>query len=338
MAILQSEIKLYRAEYTNDLDANGGVMSINEAASGVANNLLPDVNEAERTAGVTRYRKGFFKIANATLPVIGLSSPRIYIPFQTDADDSVVFFPGTQDNTQVAFTPTTATTPAPYGCGNLNANISAAAVTCDVAVEDWTVAEIFRVGSKVRISNQSIVGGAGTEEFVTLTVVAPVANIVTLTWVGGLANAYTAAATKVSTVYEPATVIASTDASYTVTSTGGTYNEGGYPIEGSNVGGVFDDWTIQITTAPAFTCFGSKSGTVGTGAIGGDFFPTNDDFSSPYFTLRTAGWNGSWDDGDTLQFTTQPAAVPLWFKQVVPTGGSVVPGNSFEIAIDGQTA
>lgn len=337
MAILQSELKLYRAEVVNDTGTNGGIMSINEAASGVANNLFPDVTEAERSSGVIRYRKGFYKVANDA--DLGLSSPRVFIPFNTDANDMVVMFAGTQDNIQSAFDPTTASVPDQYGCGQLNANISAAATSLVVAVEDWTNAVIFRIGDNVRISDQATVGGAGNEEFVTLDSVTPAGNLITLTWTGGLTNGYTAASTKVSSVYEPTGPIQATaDASYTVTSASGTYNEGGFPVEGDNIGGVYDDWTLTFTSATAFDCVGTNSGAVGSGAIGSDFQPTNGDFAVPYFILRTAGWGGTWATNDTLQFTTQPAAVPLWFKQVVPAGASIVAGNSFEVAIDGQTA
>ena len=88
----------------------------------------------------------------------------------------------------------------------------------------------------------------------------------------------------------------------------------------------------------AFTCTGSATGAVSGGAIGGDFAPNNPDFGKPYFTLRTAGWGGTWAADETMIFTTVPAAEPLWFKQVVPAAASIVAGNSFEIAIDGQTA
>jgi hypothetical protein len=340
MAIVQAELKLYRAETINDTDAsNGGAMSINEAASGVANNLLPDVSEAERLAGITRYRKGFYKQENNEDPILSLTSPRIFIPFQTDANDMVVFYPGTQDDTQAS---TTASTPDQYGCGQLNASISSSAVTCVVAVEDWSESEIFRIDDLVRISDQATVGGAGNEEFVTLTNVSDAGDLITLTWVGGLTNGYTDTETKVSSVYEPALpIVASADASYTLTTTDGTFNEGGYPVEGDNEGGVYDTFTITFDSpyTGGFECIGSISGSIGTGNITTDFTPLNADFSGEnYFILRSAGWGGTWLANETMEFTTQPAAEPLWFKQVVPASATVTPGNSFEIAIDGQTA
>lgn len=339
MAILQAELKLYRSETVNDTDAqNGGVMSINEAASGVANNLLPDVSEAERSAGITRYRKGFYKVENDA--DLALTSPRIFIPFNTDANDMVSFYPGTQDDTQAA---TTASTPAQYGCGQLNASISVAATTLNVAVEDWSESEIFRNGDLVRISDQTYVGDpGGSEEFVTLTGVTPVGNIITLVWSGGLTNGYTDTETKVSSVYEPAaSIVASTDATYTLSTVSGTYNEGAYPIEGDNIGGVYDNWTLTFDSpyTGGFEVIGSNTGPIGTGNITTDFTPLNPNFSGKnYFILRSAGWGGSWLADETMQFTTQPAAEPLWFKQVVPPSATVTAGNSFEIAIDGQTA
>lgn len=340
MAILQSELKMYRAALINDSASNGGVMGTVEVADGVANNLFPDVSETERAAGIIRYRKGFYKVANnADLP---LASPRFFVAFQTSGDDMVVFFAGTQTDAQGSFDPTTASSPTQYGCGQLNANVSAGASSMVVLVEDWTNSVIFRVGDTIRISDQPTVGGAGNEEFHTVLTVTPAGNLITLTLDGTtLANGFTASSTKVSSVYEHgSSIVASADAGYTVTSVSGTYNEGTYPVEGDNIGGIYDNWTILFDTpyTGAFTCTGTLTGAIGSGSIGSDFQPNNPDFGEPYFILRSAGWGGTWAAGETLEFVTQPAAMPLWFKQVVPAAASIVSGNSFTIAVDGQTA
>ena len=111
---------------------------------------------------------------------------------------------------------------------------------------------------------------------------------------------------------------------------GGTYDESGHPLIMFNEGTEEDTWTITFNGVGTFSCAGANAGSVGTGAVGSDFSPTNPNTGQPYFKLEAAGWAGSWDNtpsADTLSFKTHPATVPLWLKQVVPAGTSQEPQN-----------
>lgn len=113
------------------------------------------------------------------------------------------------------------------------------------------------------------------------------------------------------------------------TSTSGTYDEATYPLTLFNDGTEEDSWTITFTSASAFTCSGANAGSVGTGDITTDFSPTNPDAGQPYFTLDKDGWGGSWANGETVEFDTHPAALPLWLKEVVPASTAQAAYNTF---------
>ena len=82
---------------------------------------------------------------------------------------------------------------------------------------------------------------------------------------------------------------------------------------------------------------GDMVGALGTGNLSADLEPVNSDFSRPYFTLRSAGFSGSFVAGDSIIFQTHPTAMPLWLKEIVPKGASA--GNEETIiAIAGESA
>lgn len=113
------------------------------------------------------------------------------------------------------------------------------------------------------------------------------------------------------------------------TSTSGTYDESTYPPVLYNDGAEEDSWTITFTSASAFTCSGANAGSAGTGDISTDFSPTNPDTGQPFFTIDKDGWGGSWASGDTIEFDTHPAALPLWLKEVVPAATAQEAYNTF---------
>jgi hypothetical protein len=107
----------------------------------------------------------------------------------------------------------------------------------------------------------------------------------------------------------------------------GTYDETTYPPIFYNDGTEYDLITITFTSATNFTCAGAYEGDLGTGNAGVDFEPTNADTGEPYFTIDASGWGGTWQSGDTIEFTTIPSAFPIWIKEVVPAGTAQEPNN-----------
>ncbi len=155
-------------------------------------------------------------------------------------------------------------------------------------------------------------------------------NVVTVELESGssVANAYTTAKS-----YGAGCIDAGTEEpeleNWAETSTSGTYDESSYPPVLYNDGAEEDSWTITFTSASAFTCSGANAGSVGSGQITEDFSPTNPDTGQPYFTIDKDGWGGSWANGETVEFDTHPAAVPMWLKEVVPAATAQAPYNTF---------
>ncbi|MBF0310532.1 MAG: hypothetical protein HQL56_13485 [Magnetococcales bacterium] len=340
--IVSSELKLYPSQVRNDTSGNGGRMATTAIADSVINNVLPNVSEAERAAGITRYRKLFRKVANAdNLP---LTSARLFIAKPTQAGDRVTIFPATQTDTQSGITGSERL----YGCGPLNANASLGATSVAVATEAAADA-IFRDGDLIRISNKPDVGSlTGVTEFIRLAASNAVSwngDLATLTFAEGqsLGNDYLAADTFVGSCIEAGSIEA-TASDWSLSSASGTYD--GWNGSGTSpdilipdaIGGIEQTWTLTFTSATAFTCVGDTVGAAGGGSTNGaDFAPTNATFSRPYFTLPASGWGGTWATGNTLTFKTHPAAYPFWLKYKVPAGCGTLAGNNVVVAVNGES-
>ena len=161
MPILGTELKMYRSALISDTAAsNGGLLSSSEVVSGVNNNIFPDAPQAERATGSTKYRKVFFKNANASDLV--LLNPRVFLDKYTPGDDAVYFFSGTQSDLQSDIG-----TPKIYGAGKLDANAAAGATSINVLIES-AARQFFSSGDLIRITDKADVGSTGQEEFVTV--------------------------------------------------------------------------------------------------------------------------------------------------------------------------
>jgi hypothetical protein len=143
------------------------------------------------------------------------------------------------------------------------------------------------------------------------------------------ANAYAASNTYASGCLEQASILATADDWDDSDTTSGTYDQATYPVVIDNIGTVEDTFTIEFTSATAFTCSGTNEGSLGTGAVGTDFVPVNAETGKPYFTIDKDGWGGTWAIGDTVTFPTHASAMPIWLKEVVPAEAATVQQNLF---------
>jgi len=333
MSIVASELVWRKPAESSDAGTNGGRMSATAITSGVKNNLFPDVPQAERTAGSTKYRKAFIHVANdADLTLI---ASKVFVLQPTPGDDYVTIFPGTYTDTQSGIG-----TPAQlYGAGKLNADVSAAATTVAVLVESWATAPIFAAGMTIRVSNKASVDDvSGTEEYRTIAPagVSAAGNVITLTLTAGLSYAYSATNTYVSSVISQGDVVSS--ATTPVVAGGGSYNSGTYPILADNIGSIEQNWTVTFTSASQFTVVGDTVGSLGTFNVTSDAAPTNPSFSGkPYFTINRLGWSSP-QTGTSMTFTTHPAAIPIWYKRVVPSGAASLSGDKVIVGVDGESA
>ena len=328
MAIVDAELKQYRAAVVNDTSSNGGRLSATELATGVKNNVWPDVPETERTAGSQKFRKVLWKVANAAGTV--LQNARVWLSSITPGDDFVRFFAGTQRNTQGDLTGSEQR----YGAGTLDSDISSGANTLDVLTEDGTD-PIFVADGTLWISD-----GTNTE-FATIASgnsVVYAGDVATITLAGNTTNGYAAATpTVVASVLEAGNVSASVD-NYAPSTASGTFDDTGNPIVPHGIGTVEETWTLTFSSASDFSVVGDTVGSVGSGNISSDFAPTNADFSVEYFTLPSAAWGGTWASAETLVFQTHPATVPLWLERTVPAGAGSLAANEYTCLIDGESA
>lgn len=332
MPVSSDELLVYRSSVVSNAADNGGILSANAAGGGVANAIFPNVTEADRVAGITTFRKIFYKVANDA--DIALLNSKAYISQETVGDDAIALHVATQTDVQGDLTGLEDL----YGCGRLNANVSNGATTLTVAVEDWASMPIFRDGDTVRISNKANVSDPGDEEFATISgAPSPVGNLVTLNFTSGLINSYLSADTHVASVFDIGT-IEGAYSDLTVTSAAGTYDDTTYPLLVDSIGSIAEDYTLSFTSATDFTCIGSVSGALGSGTISANFSPVNSNFTKPFFTLYSAGFGGTFVGGDSVSFSVTPAAAPLWVKRVVPAGATSISGNNFIVALQGESA
>lgn len=154
----------------------------------------------------------------------------------------------------------------------------------------------------------------------------PATNDVTVELATQVAGSYAIADTFVAGCVSQAELSPSVTAGV-VTSASGTFDDTGNPMVLDNAGTEQDDFTVTMLTASTFSCSGLKSGSIGTGSTGSPFAPNNPASGTPYFTIPSAVWGGTWTAGDTVTFTTSPAALPVWWKEEVPAGTAAEPDN-----------
>ena len=332
MAILGSELLLYKSEIVNDQSTNGGRMSSNEIVSGVSNNLWPDVTESQRVAGYVLHRKVFYKVANSL--DLSLFNAGVFIDNVTPAEDRVIFFAATQIDTESDVTGSE----RHYGCGYLNAQANSGTTTLSVIVEDGTDV-LFVDGDRVRITDKDNPNSVtGNEEFKTI-VGTPgiVGDVVTIELAETLQFTYAVgAASRVHSVYEAGEIkTAHTDV--VVTSASGTFDPDGF-LELDNIGTVYQELTFLFSDSTNFTCTGDTLGALGSGSTSVSFAPVNPDYSVPYATFPATIWGGTYANGDTVVLKVWPAAAPLWEKRVVPAGTASYAGNSSVLGVVGESS
>ncbi len=341
MTIQTSELKFYKSAIVADTTANGGRIAAAEAATGVKNNVWPDVPQTERVAGSTKYRKTFLKVANAS--GLALYSAQLFVETPTPGGDRVIFHPGTNTDTQGTMT----TTGQWYGAGALNADISSGATTIVVATEGGSADAIFANGVLIRVSNKATVdASSGTEEFVYLASSNAVSwngTLATLTLSTPLANAYQAYNTRVASVWEIGTIAPAVDTWARSTAAGvyaGWSGGGSTPsiVIPNAIGGIEQTWTITFSSATVFSVVGDTVGAVGTGNTSTDLSPNNSDFSVPYFTMPASGWSGTWANGDVISFKTHPAAAAFWQKRIIPANTASLAGDKVIFGVSGESA
>jgi len=298
MSIAASDIEFYKAANNNDTAANGGRISSTEVTDSALNNLFLNVSSAERTAGLTRYRKAFLRNENTS--DLTMYSGEIWIGSKSTSDNYYQLKEGTDTDVQ-----TDAEGYSDWcGTGLLDAAAGSGESSIDV---DYDAASGVWDGAPVHIDD-------GTNE-VDLTVNgAPswAGNTATLTLSGVLGYNFAKTTTIVSTIVALGQVKTAT--ARTVT----------------------DSWTLTFSDATNFSVTGTNTGSVGSGDINTDFQPANG--SSYYFMIDKDGWGGSWAAGETVTFTTTHAGKGYWAKEVTPAAIASYSNNTTGLAWRGESA
>jgi len=120
MAITASDFTYRKATTNNYLAENGGRMSASVIPSSTKNNIFPDVTNAERISGLTRYRKIFCLIENSEN--LSLENAYAHLVKPPVGDDWMTLFEGTQTDTQSDIS-----SPREYGVAPFSASASAGA-------------------------------------------------------------------------------------------------------------------------------------------------------------------------------------------------------------------
>jgi hypothetical protein len=329
MAIEAADLKLYKSVTVGDGLSNGGRQSYNEVISNQATNLFPNVTQAERTAGITRYRKTFSKVhddGNETL-----YNHKLWIKVQTPAGDLIQVKAGTNTDTQAEADDYTGW----LGCGRLNQAVSADSTEIEVLFED---------ASGIQTSDVGWLSDGTNEEFVSVTGVSWVVNTATITLSAGLTygySAYTAEDPVYFAGYIDLSDTTSSVDSIVVTSASGTFTNAN--LTTFNQGTIEDDWQIEMENAtPTYKCTGTFSGEIATGqALNSEFKPSNPNVAGSqgyYFQIAASSFGGTWTTGETLDFSTHHASKAVWVKEVVPASTASYSNNNPELRVSGESA
>ncbi len=320
---------------SNTAANNGGGM--NRAAviaNDTKNNLLPNVSQTERTNGVTRNRKAFVHVA----PTVNtdLLNVKVFIDKVTPGDDYVLLKTGTFVDKE-----SDAAMSRPYGIAILNTAASASDTTVVVRCENaagYTSLTPFRSGDTVRIANRDVMGSDGNEEYKVIDTVTYGQNTTSIALTTALAHSYPTETTCVSSVYMIDTITPLNTTPVTTSSAGVFANTLGL----SHAGTPNAAWTLTFTTTTAYTLnaiidgvssnwTGNTSATLtATATVGGA--------TKTLLSLPSSLFSGTWAQGDTVTFSTTPAAIPLWVTQIVPAATGSLSNDYCSIAVLGETA
>ena len=323
-----TDLVLMKSVTISDADANGGRQSYTQVTSNVLNNMFANVSQTDRTAGVTKYRKFFFRNKNAADETA--TNSRVWIASRSTGEDYFRIKAGTDTDTQAEADDYTEW----LGSGYLDGALATDATTFDAIFDNN---DGVYDGSMIRVTDSS-----GGEEFLTVKSsggVSWLGNTATIVTTTGARSTYPSGQNSVvSGVVDLGSLIAATSAWAETTATG-TYDEATYPVEVNNPGPVSDTWTLTFTAATTFTVSGTNTGSVGSGSTASNFSPINANAGGGvyYFLIRSAGWGGTWAIGETVTFTTTHSSAGWWSKEVVPASTAAKSSNSvgFKMYVEG---
>ena len=154
--MLDTDIKMYLAQEMSDAGTNGGRMSTNVVVSGVAQNVWPHVNKALRDSGNEpngQYRKVF--ISNQNSDDEPLMNAALIYDGDTLGDDSVMFFPVSDDADQDDWVTGGEQPSTKWASGDLKTDILATATSLTIVFKTSTQAALPADTDMLYITNKS---------------------------------------------------------------------------------------------------------------------------------------------------------------------------------------
>lgn len=324
MAIEAADLKIYKSAIVNNLTTNGGRMGTTEVVSAVSNNVFPNVTQAERTAGVTRYRKVYSKVYDGDSELF--YNHKAFISKQSPAGDYVQIKAGTNTDTQAAADDYTAW----LGCGKVNTPITADSTSIEV---------VFEAASGVQDGNYGWLSDGTNEEYVEVSTVSWISSTATIILTAGTEYGYSAYSVSVPvwfSAYEDLSDTTSSADTFVATTAGSGTFDSAY-FTSLNKGCIEDSWTLTFTGTSAFTCVGTNSALSRAGSKASTFEPV-DSLGDIMFRITAAAWVDTWTTGDTLTFDTHHAAKAVWLKEVVPASTVSYSNNNPYLRIAGESA
>lgn len=334
MSITKAQLVIRKAVVEADGASGGGRMSSTAITSGTKNNILPNVSLAERSAGITRYRKRFLHVTNTE--ELTLIDPKIFLDQQTTGDDAVLIFAGTQTDTVADL----AGSERLYGTGKLDTSLTIGGQVVKVLTEGAAF-NYFRNGDKIRISNMANVEATvGNDQYVTISSVPTYAgSVATFNILETIQYNFDAASTRVASLLPTSDMKASVTSLAVATVGSGDFDGVLHPIQTFNLSTIQQNWVLTVKGGGTqVNVVGDTVGDQGDFSLSTDISPANPVLLSAYFTLPVAGLSGTFANGDTISFTTIPNSFGIWFKQVVPPATNNLAGNSFRLGIVGESA
>lgn len=322
MAIADADVVMYPAAVENDTASNGGrIDDSTPIPDNVRDNLFPLRESSYLSAGGSRSRKLFWRFEDNSEYA---SNIKIWLGSVTQGGDRVLMRePGVSVLTE---TQGDLGVPTYYGAATLDAAITAGDTVIDVLLEAASDV-LFRAGEEIRIDDgtnaeYATISGAPTLSgaVLTITVSAPIAN-----------SYATATPTIVSSVYTVGDRQPSAG-SGTVTSAAGTFDNASVTVYPDSA--IPDTITVTFTDATNFTVAGVAAGSLGSGAIGSAFSPTNPNTSLPYFSIAPAAWGGTYAGGDTVEFDINSAVFAVWLALITPASTAAVNPNTVDVVVN----
>lgn len=332
MALTGSDVVFARSLVVNEDTTNGGASG---AILSTGDNLFPNVSSAQRRDGLVTLRKLFVKFSKDDPAPPTLFHG--YIDAPTPGDDAVFIVtagtPATAPfNTRADVTLNSGDNVC--GVSEITQAASAGATTLRVRTETTNYTYHWQ-NQTVRITTESGFGSSGssyTDTVTSVTAVDAASGIYDLTLQNGLAFDV-AAGNFVQGI---------ADVSVTPGVTAGTSSvagDGALDTSQITISAVSRSQHVRITftSADEFDVTSIEYGSIGTGFITSDFFATNSELSGDDFVIPASAWSGTFQAGDSFEFTVIGVEPSWWVVREVPAGAQPISNDYFNFVVEFET-